>query len=619
MNTLLARRRRDERGVVAIMFAVLALVILMFAAYAVDIGLQVNRKHNLNDTLDAAAQAGAYALPGSTATAKSEALAFATAHNRTETGSLVPNVDFWCIVASKVSGGSNVVDTYQIPATCNPGTSPYTPNATYKATGRMVTCGPILCAIPCVEPTPNNGTPKIACNTIRVYQGREVPFSFAPAGGIPSGNTGNIVSVACKGSCGTINPNPLDVAVVADRTSSMGDADIGKLVLGIKGMLQQMTPAQQFVSLGTIGRSAQTSTSSAASKACDSTNKGLTWGSTSSTSGLWMPIAFSNDYQTDPGTLNPNSALVKGVGCLENQSDPAQGTVLAAPMKSAARYLLGTDSNNISSLTPARSLVPQKVLIFETDGQPNERTASASTGSTSLTVTGDIFSDPLDTDAGLTTTTNTSGTPVMTNLNKTSTTLITHNKTVTYTYNGGNKACQNLLAVANNAKAAGIQVIMIGYNMTAADDGTPKRCNDYDGVADNYGNLNSVTHPERSAVNTSTTSAAVANPGETTTTTSGGVTYVKNYQTVTTTKYVEGPPGPTVLSIMAQAASSVVDSDGIVTPTSAQSDCSDSTERAAENSDGDFLFCAASGTDMAPIFRTALSQATKGIKLLKLP
>ena len=69
-----------------------------------------------------------------------------------------------------------------------------------------------------------------------------------------------MISVACKGSCGTINPNPLDVAVVADRTSSMGDADIDKLVLGIKGMLQVMTPSQQFVSLGAIGRSAPTST-----------------------------------------------------------------------------------------------------------------------------------------------------------------------------------------------------------------------------------------------------------------------------------------------------------------------------------------------------------------------
>ena len=41
--------------------------------------------------------------------------------------------------------------------------------------------------------------------------------------------------------------------------------------------------------------------------------------------------------------------------------------------------------------------------------------------------------------------------------------------------------------------------------------------------------------------------------------------------------------------------------------------------RDAENADGDYLFCGASGTDMAPIFRTALTQASKGIKLVRLP
>ena len=51
----------------------------------------------------------------------------------------------------------------------------------------------------------------------------------------------------------------------------------------------------------------------------------------------------------------------------------------------------------------------------------------------------------------------------------------------------------------------------------------------------------------------------------------------------------------------------------------AQNDCSTTAERTTENSDGDYFFCGATGTDMAPIFKTALSQVTKGIKLLKMP
>jgi hypothetical protein len=75
-----------------------------------------------------------------------------------------------------------------------------------------------------------------------------------------------------------------------------------------------------------------------------------------------------------------------------------------------------------------------------------------------------------------------------------------------------------------------------------------------------------------------------------------------------------------VLDVLAQAASPTRIVDGVGgDPSVAQNDCSTDALRAAENSDGDFLFCAASGTDMAPIFTTALSQTTKGIKLMRMP
>ena len=59
------RRKRDELGVVAIIAALMAVALLMFAAYAVDIGMQINRKHQLNHTLDAAAQAARTTCRGS--------------------------------------------------------------------------------------------------------------------------------------------------------------------------------------------------------------------------------------------------------------------------------------------------------------------------------------------------------------------------------------------------------------------------------------------------------------------------------------------------------------------------------------------------------------------------
>ena len=220
---LTLRRKRDELGVVAIIAALLAVVLLMFAAYAVDIGMQINRKHQLHDTLDAAAQAGRLRPAGKLQHGQDRALAFALAHDPTETGTLAPNVDFWCVVASKLTSGVYQPDSTQMPSTCYPGTGALHRGVQLQDHRAQDQLQHELCAIPCVEPSPNTGTPKIACNTIRVFQGRDGRLRVrAGRRNLEEGTTGNVISVACKGSCGTIAPNPMDVAIVADRTEQHG-------------------------------------------------------------------------------------------------------------------------------------------------------------------------------------------------------------------------------------------------------------------------------------------------------------------------------------------------------------------------------------------------------------
>jgi hypothetical protein len=567
--------RHRESGAVALLFAALAVLLLVMAALSVDIGMQINRKHQLWATLDSAAQSGASELPGSTSAAKTTALKFALSHDATATGGNTPNVDFWCITASTPVGTTYAVDTTQIPSTCNPGPSPWTVGALYRSTNRKTTCSAILCAIPCVEPVPNTGTPKIACNTIRVFQGRDVPFAFGPAGGIDKGNTGALVSVACKGSCGTVAPNPMDVAIIADRTLSMDADDVADMITGIKGVLEQMTPSQQYVALGAIGRSRATSTGQSGS--CGNSDTGLTYPSGSGASGQWLPISFSNNYATSKGVLATNSTLIKAVNCVSNQSAAGQGTSLAAPVKASSRYLLGLTSNNLSSL-PTRPVAATKVLILETDGQPNETQPSA--GSTSLTTTGDIFSNREDRSTTYTTSTR----PDTSVTDRYGVTTITHNKTITYQYVGGQKACDNLQAVAADAKARGVLVITIAYNMTG------KRCGDYDGGGQSNSSTSTVQGPERD-------------------------TNTRKYQTTTTTVYQRNTGATsTVLNVLAATASP---SNGVAS--TAGNDCSTTALRATENADGDYFFCAASGSDMTSIFTTALSQASSGIKLLNLP
>ena len=309
------------------------------------------------------------------------------------------------MLASTGTAPNYVVDSTQIPGMCHRGNSTTYNSATYPG----MRCGPVVCALPCGLAMTTN----LTCNTIRVFQGRDVPFTFARVGGFSKGSTGALSSVACKGPCGTIAPNPMDVAVVADRTGSMSSTDIASMIAGIKSMLQVMTPSIQYVALGTIGRSK----TGATDNACGGSNKALTEPSTSATAGPWIPVPFSNDYLTGT-TLNANSPLVRGVTCLSNSS--GTGTHLAAPLKAAARYLLGMDANNLTSLPP-RPGVPQKAIIFETDGQPNE---SITGGTTTLGTGGDIG-------AG----------------------------------GNGDTACSNMTTVANQAKAQNILVVTVAYNL----------------------------------------------------------------------------------------------------------------------------------------------------------
>ncbi len=132
-----------------------------------------------------------------------------------------------------------------------------------------------------------------------------------------------------------------------------------------------------------------------------------------------------------------------------------------------------------------------------------------------------------------------------------------------------------------------------------------------------------MTSPSTSDVDSAPTVTNVSPPAAQQIT--GGVKSVKpNYegqatvtQTATRTRNVTtytNAPDTLVNSTLAAAASPV---DGV--PSVADNSCANAAQQLAENSDGDYFFCAASGSDMAPIFKTALSQVTKGIRLLKLP
>ena len=457
-------RKSRERGAAAVIFALLVPVLFGVLALALDVGRLVYEHQQLSNALDAAALAGATSLPDDPTAARTAAIAFAKAND----AQADPAVTFWCVVAS--SGAARTVTSGQVPSVCNPGT----------VAGAK--CNEKICAIPC---TAGSGH---TCNTITVTDDKEVPFRFGPAIGINSGNTGSLAANACKGSCGAQSPNPMDVAIVADRTSSMSDQNITDMKTGIKNTLLTMSKDQQYVAFGTIHRS------SPIVGGCQTNPSG------SATTGPWIPVPFSNDYN-NPGptpTANGSSTLVKAISCLNKSS--GFGTYLASPLKAAARYVLGKDPNNLTAL-PARTGTARKAIILETDGQPNESNIA---GFTTVDTPGDIGSSTVAT------------------------------------------ACSNLKAVAADAKAKDILIITVGFG----------------------------------SANTDSCGSGVL-----------------------------------VRDVLAAAASEK--SPGVAS--TASNDCQTPAKRDAENTDGDYFFCAANGTELGPIFVSAINAISTHSHLIRIP
>lgn len=513
-------RRRDEKGAYAVLFSMTLVLVIALAAIAVDIASNVSAKQQLKDTMDAAAHAGAYALPEK----QLEATAIARDMARRNDPTADVHAQLYCVIGSTGADKNPVLS--QIPSTCNPGGLP--PYA-------GMVCNEVVCAIPCF-PSPTN--PAIKCNTIQVSDTKDVDFAFAPAIGYDQGSTGAVISTACKGSCGSEVPNPMDVVVMADRTASMASADRARMVRGIQEMLQTMTPSMQYVAFGTLHKSVTGYAS------CKSDPYRVPYRGDAEdyvTNGTWIPVPFSNNYLNE-GTLNTSSELVKAVSCLPESPSGEFGTHLAGGLKAATRYVLGLDTNNLRSL-PSRPGEVKKAVIFETDGMPDEVWTSNS-GSLNLGTAGDIGAGLQGSD----------GERPCIRWDRRG--RCTDYGDTLYKNTNGQKGCNNFTNIATQAKSRGVVIVTIGFG-----DATTARCKKYEPHTGSWASDN-------------------------------------------------------VRDVLARAASPHPVTGA---PSVALSNCSTIAQREVENNNGDFYFCAASGDELGPIFKTAMSSLAGGVKFLKLP
>ena len=255
------RSGRQQRGQILVLFELVMIMILGFAAMVVDLGVLRNNRQILVNTLDSAAMAGASVLPVDNTT---------TGHTATDAKNLIDaniqknypgltgyTISYRCLIRADAVTGLPMIST-DLPSMCDPhnalGHVPpvYAVNSDFTGAGKT--------RVSACDPTAGD-----RCNVVLVSGSATTKYALAPVLGVSSGSTGTVVSAACKGSmCGESTVVPVDLVVILDRTGSMADnfggytptsngVKINNLETAAKAILNVYDPTKQRVALALTG------------------------------------------------------------------------------------------------------------------------------------------------------------------------------------------------------------------------------------------------------------------------------------------------------------------------------------------------------------------------------
>ena len=274
----LLRPIRGEKGQGLVLAGLVLFVVIGFTALVLDVGLFMEEKRQIQNSVDAAALAAAQELPGDIAAAEDIALEW-LGKNGLEAGDGV-SIDFRC------------TSTYQI--ACDPATDRY--------------------------------------DTIQVSVDRNVPLNFAPVLGLNEIDL-SAKAAACTGLCGADPFRAVDVMLSIDRTGSMSNGDLDNAKDGALAILEVFDADWQRVGLTALGPRRSSSY-------CRAQGYPWHWGPSlpwpNEPDGLWLIAPLDDDYQNPGGSLNTSSALVSRINCLYKS---AVGTDLGDPFWAAVEEL----------------------------------------------------------------------------------------------------------------------------------------------------------------------------------------------------------------------------------------------------------------------------------------
>jgi hypothetical protein len=192
---------RQEFGQGLVLAAFAMLVILGFAALAVDVGYWFSQKGEVQKAVDAAALAGARELPDDYVAAEAKAREYLLKNGVDDTKGDTISISFRC------------TSTYL--GACNPSTNHW--------------------------------------DTVVVRVERPAEAYFARVFGIQEALIRDVHAAGCNGPCGGPAFQPVDVVQILDRTGSMSSTDLTHVKDAAKALLEYFQPSLQRVGLATLG------------------------------------------------------------------------------------------------------------------------------------------------------------------------------------------------------------------------------------------------------------------------------------------------------------------------------------------------------------------------------
>ena len=260
-----------EGGQIIVLFALSIVVMFVFAAIVVDLGVLRNNKQTLVNSVDAAALAGGTVMPvdGSDTTLDANGKTPRQAAYDLIKATLIANygtlgasqyqITYRCLIGIDKSTPAKPNVIRDVPIVCDPSHSLNWNGSTTVAQKQAFFTGAGNTRSSSCDPFAGD-----KCNTVVVQAATDTSYSFGRVVGVNSGSSGAIQSAACNGPCGQPPSTPVDLVMIIDRTGSMQtSADPSGTAVtsaAAKAVLGVYDPSLQRVALGLLGPSSTTET-----------------------------------------------------------------------------------------------------------------------------------------------------------------------------------------------------------------------------------------------------------------------------------------------------------------------------------------------------------------------